>query len=656
MTRNKIPGDTKVEKLWRRLEASKVVERLQELLPSNYFTSSTSTHFGSHYEVLAREFALFYNSSHVVIGDASLREATFKLLFRNFGHMLDFYTVIYDTEKYRDFLVKLVELYFGGSTNPSIQDGVEYFSEQVVQIIEPYKLAKDLRMIDFASVLNMPQWLTSASDAYFSEHFTLNRGYGITKEDIRLGRIFTNRDAYKFLVYLFIDQGNKTSPFELIEDVRIFTNILKPAHTVVDIAAVLEEVDGFTVGDLTPHFVVETRLTEDWFKVFDLVLNAPERIWRVDPPREILNSIRDGTFGVSSFMRDELIAFSPDLMNKSEVWFTARDYYPMVRCFENCQQFCEASCEGATCENFCEAALQHCYSCQARCENLCQEFCELHNQVVYAGEDCEVVCQSSDEWGACQAGCETGCEILCEVDCQHSCLDLVQWSCTQYCQIGCEVVHESGCTNVLEDVGVCSLQWQLSIPDRCGASCQVGCEVACESGCLITCELICEIGCEALCQHGCQNTCQTQCEVACQGTCQYQCESGCQESCMVSCQGPCMASCQDSCEMSCQATCMLECQNACQSVCETQCENFFQTCVGVCQGSCQKSCQTSCEQSCEDLCVSTCENFCQQSCQDVCENITQGDVCTISCQTAKERFCNAAILQIPKPVGGLGKP
>ena len=698
----KIPSDSKPHKLARRQEASRVVDRLMDLLPSNYFTTTSSTTFGTHYWGLSEEFAILMQSSHIVILDSSLRDATFRLLFRNFGYMLDFYALPFDSEAYRDFLIKLVELYFGGSVKDNIEDGASYFADAPAHIVEYVKLVSDVEIKDYRSSTNMPQKLISASDAGFCDLFILNDTSGITIEDMHLRRVITNRDVFIFSLYLFLEEENTRNPFQVVQDVQSFVSIIKPAHTIPEIAAAFRDEEVFNPGDVDPFMRMRYTGKEFWTSYIDLILNAPPPIHTGEDQvrdeargREVMNYQGDGTWEERSFMQDRLSWIPTNLVEENQWNAFGADAAPFIVCRGACQQYCEDPCEGAECQNFCEGRLQHCYNCQFFCMNVCQELCEVMNQQVYPDPTCETYCQHSCEHGACQRACETNCEYGCEVACLGGCQVTCQVNCQRCDQAGCQVYDQSPCSFVnqhacqyineqgesppnatrigpAQDEVVVYENEGYEIPGGespdylystckkgCQLDCQIACETVCERGCQNTCQFICERGCESLCQGGCQSGCQLACQVFCQEGCESSCQASCEEYCERGCQEACEVNCITGCEIGCQSTCETYCQQNCESTCQFVCQ--FVDVVGAppcttgresplckesCQGTCEGGCQTECEESCQGACETSCQGIgcegatCESGCETTCQNgVNQGVLCLGGCQDACEEMC-----------------
>ena len=674
----KIPGDTKADKLTRKLESTRAVDRLLDLLPSNYFTSTSSSTFGIHYQSLSEEFALLSQAANIVILDSSLREVTFRLLYRNFGHLLDFYVKPFDSEAYRDFLIKLVELYFGGSRVDNIVDGAEYFSGVEARAVEYVKLAPQVEIEDYQSALRMPQQLISNSDAGFCALFTLNDNTGITWQDMHARTSITNRDVFIFTIYLILGQESlDVNPFQLVEDVKSFVNIIKPAHTLPEVQVIFSDEDQFTFDDFRTHFKATLKAPEYWSQHIDLVLNPPLEVFE-DTDRyngiEAINSRKDGTWEAFSLLRDHMVEFHTEDMYGAEQWTTASDSYPLIVCKDSCQFYCEEYCEYKACEAFCETALQACYNCQTRCENICQVGCELFTQEVECSvcetvkqkppvecKECETVGQSIEDdscWVVKQGGDFELCSIsdqgyyplpeICATENQYGpCNAAAQYSCSYEDQApSCTTLNQGDCNfveqkppaepPVVDDATICEVQ--------CMSGCETTCQVLCEINCQVGCEVACEINCQECSQTGCQVQVMQPCWVLAQSAC-YSADEGfdlgkdvaaddwhtatdmapllvCRDACQMYCEEKCQgAECQAFCE-----TAMQECYN-CQVYCENICQEVDQ---GV---PCVPGCETHEEGVCSSGCESTCQILCEVACMINCEtDACQSASCQIECQ------------------------
>ena len=579
----KIPTDTKTNKLAQRVYSDEVVDRLFDLLPSNYFTTVDASKFGSHFRTLSEQLAIFYQSQFIVMDDNDTNTVFFKLLFRNYGNLLDFYEKEYGSVEYREFLISLIEFYFGGSTVQNIEAGVEFFSGFDTQVIEGFKFSKNLLADSFQSAFNIPPRLLTDSDASFTAPLILNDESGITYEEMRDRLILTNKDVFLFLVYLLIDTTVPltTDPFTVVSDVETFLDVVKPAHTLRSVVAAFTEEDYQTVDEGRLWLLMRFQVREEWCRESDLILTPPEWYWcpltveqrglsittpidlgtGIDPitleveqpigtpltegvdytvtggggtplvistttltgtvllryqdsdnKKEFLNNPDDGFWRKCPLIEDDLITFEgfPQIAVE-ENFSPLTDIDPLWICYTNCQQFCEASCEGPNCEAFCESASQTCYNCQAVCENVSQDICVFTSQ---AAPDCVIDCQNVTEYpgSACVAGCELACENGCQVQCMVACEVN-----TQVLDSGCAVVVQTPCVLVDQDITP--------------LTCTVGCQDTCQAGCEDTCQVGCEANCQFLCETGCEESvCQTGCEVACLETCQtvFQCATACE--------------------------------------------------------------------------------------------------------------------------------
>lgn len=627
-----IPKKNKTEKLLSRLEASRVVERLFGLLPSTYFTTTSSTTFGLHYRAISDEMARMYRSRELVQLDVSRADAAFEMLWRNFGMLLDYYTKVFESESYREFLTKLVELYFMASRVLNIEDGAEYFSERDAQVVEFYKFAIDPDPDRYQSALGMPQKVLGDSDVRYFSPFKLNSASGITFQDLRQHRVLTNRDIFIFSVGIIVDAEDTESPFRLLDDVRTFVRILKPAHTLAEVSVVFQEEEWVGLGDLRPNQAYGFAGDEMWCRWIDLVLNPPRSVY--DDGRELLNSVGDGYWEASSLMKDHSVYFDYDDILWSESWSPLTETPPQVTCLNDCQLVCEAACEGADCQAFCESAIQVCYNCQVHCESICQTLAELRDPGLVP-DGCVEVCETVDEWGACTTGCESICQTGCEVDCMIAC--------ESACQIGGQSCGIDGCQTDIQfpcfvlDQGACytSDEHGVVCAVGCQIACQDACQTSCEVGCMVQCQFACEVGCEAACQDGCQTSCQMSCEINCEDACQRGCQGGCELSCLLSCQRACMVACLEACELGCQDTCLHTCQSEKQIACLVSCE-------GGCQGEMQY-CRSGCEGGCQTGCVVECQAECQMHCQTGCQVTVE--VCHAGCEAVQQAECRAACEQ-----------
>jgi len=191
------------EKQVRDLTAT-IQTRLLSVLPSNY-PKNNSTNLGLMYKAIAHELALLQTSLSDIIEDQYHNTTRIEYIYQILGDLLflgekSINENLADTE-YRDFLIKVRNAYFVGSTKDNIEASV-------------------------SDILGLPVVLREL----YLELRNPNTSY-------------TLKDTNKMFFDILMDSVSSSSNIgNMLEDIRFFINLIKPAHTLYDTRLIYTEV------------------------------------------------------------------------------------------------------------------------------------------------------------------------------------------------------------------------------------------------------------------------------------------------------------------------------------------------------------------------------------------------------------------------------
>jgi hypothetical protein len=165
-----------------------ILNSLTGMLASNYKSSIPSTNYAQYLNTVALELGKLTLALEALSSDISFEDVRSEFLHQIIGYLIfsedDFPDLSFDDEGYRQFLLKIIELFFQGSTPKTIADAVSILTKENFKIFEVFLAGGDI-----------------------SEQF----GFTIEIE----------KDANIFPVDPFVFQYN----------LQLLIHILKPAHT-----------------------------------------------------------------------------------------------------------------------------------------------------------------------------------------------------------------------------------------------------------------------------------------------------------------------------------------------------------------------------------------------------------------------------------------
>lgn len=215
-------------------------DRLLSNLPSNY-TKSRSLNIGVFFEVIAKELGLVQQSASDISDDRYHDRTRVEYLFQILGDSLflgeNTITEGLSDKSYREFLLKVRNAYFGGSRRLNIERSVSDIVGLPVVLKEAYL---DLRRDD---------------------------------------SFFTLKDTHKMFFDIFMDNADSSEIGVLLEDVRFFIDLIKPAHVLYDTRLIWTE-ELYQENLCTPAYIVNP-MPETVYNPYGLFIATyvAETIW-----------------------------------------------------------------------------------------------------------------------------------------------------------------------------------------------------------------------------------------------------------------------------------------------------------------------------------------------------------------------------------------
>jgi hypothetical protein len=127
---------------------------LQNVLPSNYISTIGATNYGIALRAYAIEFAKIKIALEDIQADGYISSEAYAsqradILYQKLGSLLaierDLNLTIFSSQEFYNFLLALIEIFFGGSTPANIKKGIEQFvnEEDVAEVLENFLDARN---------------------------------------------------------------------------------------------------------------------------------------------------------------------------------------------------------------------------------------------------------------------------------------------------------------------------------------------------------------------------------------------------------------------------------------------------------------------------------------------------------------------------------
>lgn len=120
-----------------------ILNSLQNLLASNYQDTIASTEYATYLRSMALELGKITLALEELQEDIAFEDVRSEFLYNSLGYILFLNKKLPDLEwsdeKFRDFLLKIVEIYFQGATPESIREAVELFSDDSFEVEERFQ-------------------------------------------------------------------------------------------------------------------------------------------------------------------------------------------------------------------------------------------------------------------------------------------------------------------------------------------------------------------------------------------------------------------------------------------------------------------------------------------------------------------------------------
>jgi len=130
--------------LWN--ETNTVLQKLLSQLPSNYISTIPSTNYATFQKAIAEESGLARITHEDIQNDFYYETTRSAFLYQVLGYLLHgtqvekFFPPNYTDEQYRNFLIALKTVLFGGSRPKNIETGTQIFTEVPISVVEIFKL------------------------------------------------------------------------------------------------------------------------------------------------------------------------------------------------------------------------------------------------------------------------------------------------------------------------------------------------------------------------------------------------------------------------------------------------------------------------------------------------------------------------------------
>lgn len=212
-----------------RARSQAILNRLDGLLPSNYRSQIPSNEYSFFMRAMSQELARLTMILESVREDVSFRKIRSEFLYDVVGNLLfvgdKIPDVDWNDEQFRNFLLRLIDVYFQGSTPESIRDAIELFLDEEDPPFEIRELYKDARQ--------------DQSNLDISNQFEFSV-------------VFDPDDD---------DQSFPQNVFQLQRNVELILDIIRPAHTLYGLSHLFEEKVGLPEDE--ESLFIDDRRYED---------------------------------------------------------------------------------------------------------------------------------------------------------------------------------------------------------------------------------------------------------------------------------------------------------------------------------------------------------------------------------------------------------
>lgn len=127
--------------------ANAILSTLMGFRPSNYLSEIPSTEYSKHMRAMATELAKLTFELERLSDDQKFENVRSEFLYQIVGELVFINDKIpeidFDDEEFRNFLLKVIDIYFQGSTPESIRDAVELFTDEDFTVTERFKDARN---------------------------------------------------------------------------------------------------------------------------------------------------------------------------------------------------------------------------------------------------------------------------------------------------------------------------------------------------------------------------------------------------------------------------------------------------------------------------------------------------------------------------------
>lgn len=183
--------------------ARAILSTMMNFRPSNYKSQIPSTNYAQHMRVMAREMAKLTFELEQIRSDQSFDQVRSEFLYQTIGHLVFINGQLpeqqFDDETFRKFLLKVIDIYFQGSTPESIRDAVELFADESFTVREQ-----------------------------FQQNRTSNTG-DISRQ-------------FEFDIEFEHDDAFPDDFFDLESNIQLLVELVKPAHTIFQTRHVFDDI------------------------------------------------------------------------------------------------------------------------------------------------------------------------------------------------------------------------------------------------------------------------------------------------------------------------------------------------------------------------------------------------------------------------------
>jgi hypothetical protein len=181
--------------------ASAILSTLMGFRPSNYQSDIPSTNYAKHMRAMSRGLAKLTFRLERIKEDQSFETVRSEFLYQTVGNLVFINDKIpemeFDDEEFRNFLLKVIEVYFQGSTPQSIKDAIELFTDEGFTIREKFKDSrKDKSTSDIGDQFEFVIEF-DLDDQFTEDHFRLKRNINLLLELIKPAHtLFASRNIF----------------------------------------------------------------------------------------------------------------------------------------------------------------------------------------------------------------------------------------------------------------------------------------------------------------------------------------------------------------------------------------------------------------------------------------------------------------------------